>query len=93
MSRKAKDHPATQLHTAHLCMERIQNSEQECLHQPPSMVQTFHYHPLRFIKDQMGGQYYVTNEAMQKLPVVYEPLKMNSISRGSSNSTIVAKMH
>jgi hypothetical protein len=50
------------------------------------LVKTLHYHPLRFEKDQMGGQHHVTYEAVQKLSVVYKPLKMSSISRGSSNS-------
>jgi hypothetical protein len=50
------------------------------------LVQTLHYHPLRFVKDQMGGKHHVTNEAAQKLSVVYEPLKMNSTSRGSSDT-------
>jgi hypothetical protein len=50
------------------------------------MVQTMNYHPLWFVKDQMGGQHCVTNEAVQKLSTVYEPLKMSSTSRGSSNS-------
>jgi hypothetical protein len=50
------------------------------------LVQTLHYHPLRFVKDPMGGQHHVTNEAVQKLSVVHEPQKMSSTSRRSSNS-------
>jgi len=57
------------------------------------LVQTLHYHPLRFVKDQMGGQHHVTYEAVQKLPVIYEPLKMSSTSGGSSTQTTLAKMH
>jgi hypothetical protein len=83
-----KDHPATQQCTApHSWSVHGQNSEQRAGMSPSStpMAQTLDYHLFGIVKDQMQGQHYVTNEAVQTPSVVYELLKRSSIIRGSSN--------
>ena len=65
-----------------------------CTHQLPYTLDQspLDYHLFRFVKDQMQGQSYAMNEAVQKVThTVCEQLKWCFTTRGSSRT--VAKMH
>ena len=54
-------------HTAHLTLEKIENMRWEVLPHPPYSpdLAPSDYHLFGFVKNQMRGQHYKTNEALQ----------------------------